>query len=52
MKKIEACIKPHKLTDVTMALRRVADLSGATVFDVRGWGRGKQDDSVGKSRTP
>ncbi len=31
MKKTEAYIKPHKLTDVTMALRRVADLAGATV---------------------
>ncbi len=30
MKKTEAYIKAHKLTDVTMALRRVADLSGAT----------------------
>jgi nitrogen regulatory protein PII len=46
MKKIEACIKTHKLTDVTMALHRVANLSGATVFDARGWGRGKQQNET------
>ncbi len=44
MKKVEAYIKPHKLSDVTMALRRVPGLTGVTVFEVRGWGRGKQDD--------
>ncbi len=49
MKKIEAYIKAHKLTDVTMALRRVADLSGATAFDARGWGRGKQQDETNHS---
>jgi nitrogen regulatory protein P-II 1 len=46
MKKVEAYIKPHKLTDVTMALRRIRGLSGGTVFDVRGWGRGKQQDEA------
>ncbi len=42
MKKVEAYVKPHKLNDVTMALRSIRGLSGATVFEVRGWGRAKQ----------
>ncbi len=46
MKKVEAYIKPHKLTDVAMALRRIRGLSGGTVFEVRGWGRGKQKDDA------
>ena len=46
MKKVEAYIKPHKLTDVTMALRRIRGLSGATVFDIRGWGRARQQDDA------
>ncbi|MHC4416677.1 MAG: P-II family nitrogen regulator [Planctomycetota bacterium] len=42
MKKIEAYIKPHRLSEVTMALHHIPHLSGMTVCDVRGWGRGKQ----------
>lgn len=46
MKKVEVYIKPHKLTDVAMALRRIRGLSGATVLEVRGWGRGGQQDEA------
>jgi nitrogen regulatory protein PII len=46
MKKVEAYIKPHKLTDVAMALHRIRGLSGATVFEALGWGRGKQQDEA------
>ena len=40
MKAIKAYIKPHKLSAVTLALRKVAGLSGMSVSDVRGFGRG------------
>ena len=42
MKKIEAYIKPHRLTEVTMALQRVEGLRGVSVLAVRGFGR-KED---------
>lgn len=38
MKKIEAYIKPHKLDDVTMAIRKIEGLRGMSVVDVRGFG--------------
>ena len=41
MKHIIAYIKPHKLTAVTMALRSIENLSGMTVLDVKGFGRGR-----------
>ncbi len=40
MKHIIAYIKPHKLNSVTMALREIEGLSGMTILDVRGCGRG------------
>ncbi len=36
---ILAFIKPHKLADVTLALRKLEGLTGMTVTDVRGFGR-------------
>ncbi|RJP70473.1 MAG: P-II family nitrogen regulator [Candidatus Abyssobacteria bacterium SURF_17] len=39
MKAILAIIKPHKLADVTLALRKLEGLAGMTVTDVRGFGR-------------
>ncbi len=39
MKEIKAYIKPHKLTEVTLALHRVEGLSGMSVVDVKGFGR-------------
>ena len=38
MKKIEAYIKPHKLSDVTMALQKVEGLRGMSVLAARGFG--------------
>ena len=41
MKKITAYIKKHKLQKVTLALHRVEGLTGMSVTDIRGFGRGK-----------
>ena len=41
MKKIEAFIKEHRLDKVTHALHHVEGLSGMTVTDARGFGRGR-----------
>lgn len=40
MKLILAFIKPHKLPDVTLALHDVEGLTGASVSEIRGFGRG------------
>ena len=45
MNKIEAFIKTHRLDEVTLALHRVEGLSGMTVTDARGFGRGETVDS-------
>ena len=42
---IKAYIKPHKLSAVTLALHRVEGLSGMSVSDTRGFGRGKAKDA-------
>jgi len=39
MKMIIAFIKPHKLDDVILALHRIEGLTGASISDVRGFGR-------------
>ncbi len=44
MKKILAYIKPHKLSKVTLALHQIEGLTGMSVTDVRGFGRGKAND--------
>ena len=41
MKHIIAYIKPHKLTEVTLALHKIEGLTGMTALDVRGFGRGR-----------
>ncbi|QNN25157.1 P-II family nitrogen regulator [Planctomycetales bacterium ZRK34] len=41
MKKIEAFIKAHRLDDVTLALHHVEGLTGMTVSEARGFGRGR-----------
>ncbi|MGK7346434.1 MAG: P-II family nitrogen regulator [Candidatus Nitrospinota bacterium M3_3B_026] len=41
MKEIKAYIKPHKLSSVTLALRKVEGLTGMSVVDVRGFGRSR-----------
>lgn len=45
MKEIKAYIKPHKLADVTRGLHKVKGISGMSVTDVRGFGRGRAKDS-------
>ena len=45
MKEIKAYIKPHKLSDVTLALHHVEGLTGMSVSDVKGFGRGRAKDS-------
>ncbi len=44
MKHIIAYIKPHKLNNVTMALHEIDGLSGMTILEVRGCGRGTCGD--------
>jgi nitrogen regulatory protein PII len=39
MKKIEAYIKPGRLTKVTMALHKIDAMSGMTVLDAKGFGK-------------
>ena len=46
MKKIEAFIKPRRLETVTQALHHVESLSGVTVTDARGHGRGRGDSET------
>ncbi len=49
MKEIRAYIKPHKLQDVTLALHKVKGLTGLSIIDIRGFGRGWLQ---GEARTP
>jgi len=45
MKEIKAYIKPHKLSEVTLALHQMKGLSGMSVTDVRGFGRTRTTDA-------
>ena len=45
MKEIKAYIKPHKLSKITLALHKVEGLTGMSVVDVRGFGRGRGKDA-------
>lgn len=47
MKKVEAFIKTHRLDEVTLALHKVAGLTGMTVTDARGFGRSATDGPSG-----
>lgn len=44
MKEVKAYVKRHKLADATRALHQVEGLTGMSVCDVRGFGRGKAKD--------
>ena len=51
MKKIEAIIKPFKLSDVKESLHEIG-LSGMTVLDVKGFGRQRgQDGGIEKNQS-
>ncbi|MBW1788657.1 MAG: P-II family nitrogen regulator [Deltaproteobacteria bacterium] len=39
MKEIKAFIKPHKLSDVTLALHKLEGMTGMSVSNVKGFGR-------------
>jgi nitrogen regulatory protein P-II 1 len=41
MKEIKAYIKPHMLSKVTRALQKIEGLTGMSVTDIRGYGRGR-----------
>lgn len=41
MKQITAFIKPHRVDDVMVPLRKITRLSGVSASDVRGFGRGR-----------
>ncbi len=45
MKKIEAYIKQHKLSDVTRALQKIKGLGGMSVLFARGFGRRVDTDA-------
>ena len=45
MKEVKAYIKPHKLSDVTLALQKLKGLTGMSVVDMRGFGRGRGEKS-------
>lgn len=42
MKKIEAIVQPRRLDEVTLAMHRINGVTGMSVYEVRGWGHGKQ----------
>lgn len=50
MKEIKAYIKPHKLSEVTLALHRVEGLTGMSVSEVKGFGRGLSKDAPHSTR--
>jgi nitrogen regulatory protein PII len=41
MKEVKAYINKHKLSNVTLALQQIEGLSGMSISDVRGFGRGR-----------
>ncbi len=45
MKEIKVYIKPHKLSEVALALHKVEGLTGMSVTDVRGFGRSRGRDA-------
>jgi nitrogen regulatory protein P-II 1 len=44
MKQINAYIKPHKLNDVTQALKKIKTLRGMSVIKAEGFGRRGEND--------
>lgn len=51
MKLIIAFIKPHKLSEVTLALHEIEGLTGASISDVRGFGRGRAKNAPDRVQT-
>ena len=48
MKLIIAFIKPHKLPEVTLALHSFDGLSGASISEIKGFGRGRAKEAPDK----
>ena len=48
MKEVKAYIKPHKLSAVTRALRKIEGVTGVTVTEARGFGRGRARNAKDK----
>jgi nitrogen regulatory protein P-II 1 len=48
MKQIIAFIKPHMLSNVTAALKNAAGLTGMSVSEVQGFGRGKGGNAAAR----
>ncbi len=46
MKHIIAYIKPHKLDAVTQALHKIENVTGMSVMEIKGFGRGRQKEEV------
>ena len=44
MKEIKAYIKPHKLVEVAQALHNIKGLTGMSVNDIKGFGRGRGEN--------
>jgi len=44
MKLIHAYVQPHKLSEVTMALHRIPEVTGVSVHEVQGLGRGPNQE--------
>lgn len=49
MKQVKAFIKPHKLDAVALALHRVHGVTGLSVSDIKGFGRGRGHQSPKQS---
>lgn len=45
MKEVRAYIKPHMLSKVSTALHKIEGLTGMSVLEVKGYGRGKAKDA-------
>jgi nitrogen regulatory protein PII len=45
MKQVTAYIKPQRLNELTLRLHEIDGLTGMSVLDVRGFGRGKAKDA-------
>ncbi len=48
MKEIKAYIKPHKLSQVSLALHNIEGLTGMSVIDIKGFGRGRGKQQKGE----
>lgn len=53
MKEIKAYVKPHKLSEVTLALHKVEGLTGMSIVNVQGFGHIKAKNTFeGKNNEP